>query len=137
MPEVAQAVCRLLLDQPYYKQAKSVACYLSMGHGELRTNGIVDDILASGKSRSSISQKHDRLTLYRQDLVYPISTPSASSSDDRNGRLQDARRRPPESRDEDVTSILPRRPTALSVGQMGYSRPWDISARSGQGVGGT
>lgn len=50
MPQVAQAVCRLLLEQPYYKQAKSVACYLSMGHGELRTNSIVDDVLASGRS---------------------------------------------------------------------------------------
>lgn len=50
MLQVAQAVCRKLLEQPYYKQAKSVACYLSMGHGELRTNGIVDDILASGRS---------------------------------------------------------------------------------------
>lgn len=51
MPQVAQAVTRLLLDQPYYKQARTVACYLSMSHGELRTNGIVDDILASGQSR--------------------------------------------------------------------------------------
>ncbi|WWC90290.1 5-formyltetrahydrofolate cyclo-ligase [Kwoniella dendrophila CBS 6074] len=44
----SQAVFRILLDQPFFKEAKSVGCYLSMKHGELRTNGIVDHILKRG-----------------------------------------------------------------------------------------
>lgn len=41
----AAAVARILREQPFYKNAKSVCCYLSMAKGELRTNEIVADIL--------------------------------------------------------------------------------------------
>ncbi|KAK8844825.1 5-formyltetrahydrofolate cyclo-ligase [Kwoniella newhampshirensis] len=44
----SQAVFKILLDQPFFKQAKSVGCYLSMAHGELRTNGIVTHLLKRG-----------------------------------------------------------------------------------------
>lgn len=50
MHQLAQAVARILLDQPYYYKAQNVACYLSMASGELRTKAIVKDLLASGMS---------------------------------------------------------------------------------------
>ncbi|WVR03037.1 5-formyltetrahydrofolate cyclo-ligase [Kwoniella sp. DSM 27419] len=46
----SQAVLQILLEQPFFHRAKSVGCYLSMGHGELRTTGIVDELLRRGTS---------------------------------------------------------------------------------------
>lgn len=43
-------VFRILLDQNFFKKANSVGCYLSMAHGELRTNLIVDHLLKRGTS---------------------------------------------------------------------------------------
>jgi len=47
--DTAQAVARLVLEQPRFSKAKSVACYLSMARGELRTTGIVDELLKRGE----------------------------------------------------------------------------------------
>jgi len=47
--DAAQAVARLVLEQPRFSKAKSVACYLSMARGELRTTGIVDELLKRGE----------------------------------------------------------------------------------------
>ncbi|WWD22622.1 5-formyltetrahydrofolate cyclo-ligase [Kwoniella shandongensis] len=63
----SQAVFRLLLDQPFFKQAKSVGCYLSMAHGELRTDGIVTHLLKRGTS------------LYTPYLPFPAPTSSTES----------------------------------------------------------
>lgn len=41
----ADAVARVLTAQPFYQQAKSVACYLSMASGELRTDALVRTLL--------------------------------------------------------------------------------------------
>lgn len=56
MHQLAQAVARILLDRPYYQRAQNVACYLSMASGELRTQTIVKDLLASGESGSALSK---------------------------------------------------------------------------------
>ncbi|WWC67405.1 5-formyltetrahydrofolate cyclo-ligase [Kwoniella pini CBS 10737] len=48
--KLSQAVFRILLDQSFFKEAKSIGCYLSMKHGELRTNRIVDHILKRGST---------------------------------------------------------------------------------------
>lgn len=49
----AEAVARVLAAQPFYQQAKSVACYLSMAKGELRTDALVRDLLKRMPSWSS------------------------------------------------------------------------------------
>ncbi|WVW81164.1 5-formyltetrahydrofolate cyclo-ligase [Kwoniella bestiolae CBS 10118] len=76
----SQAVFRILLDQPFFKEAKSIGCYLSMKHGELRTNGIVDHVLKRGS------------TLYTPFIPPPPSRspeaqPSSSSQDMKMLRL--------------------------------------------------
>lgn len=45
----AAAVARILSQQPFYRNAKTVGCYLSMAKGELRTGEIVADLLSAGK----------------------------------------------------------------------------------------
>lgn len=45
---VALAVTRQLVLQPFFKKARNVGCYLSMGKGELRTGGIVEECLKTG-----------------------------------------------------------------------------------------
>lgn len=62
----AAAVARILREQPFYNNAKSVCCYLSMAKGELRTNEIVADILANSKHKRwqfGLTSEEDR-TLY-------------------------------------------------------------------------
>ncbi|WVF66768.1 5-formyltetrahydrofolate cyclo-ligase [Kwoniella sp. CBS 6097] len=46
----SEAVLRILREQAFFRDAKSVGCYLSMKHGELRTGGIVDHLLQRGTS---------------------------------------------------------------------------------------
>ncbi|WVQ94381.1 5-formyltetrahydrofolate cyclo-ligase [Kwoniella sp. CBS 9459] len=46
----SEAVLRILKEQSFFNQARSVGCYLSMKHGELRTDGIVDHLLQRGTS---------------------------------------------------------------------------------------
>ncbi|RXK38377.1 5-formyltetrahydrofolate cyclo-ligase [Tremella mesenterica] len=48
--EQSQTVFRILSQQPFYRDAKTVGCYLSMAHAELRTPLIVDDLLSHGQS---------------------------------------------------------------------------------------
>ncbi|ODN86824.1 5-formyltetrahydrofolate cyclo-ligase [Cryptococcus wingfieldii CBS 7118] len=45
-----QQVLRVLLDEPFFKRANNVGCYLSMKKGELQTDGIVDHLLRRGSS---------------------------------------------------------------------------------------
>ncbi|WVQ72188.1 5-formyltetrahydrofolate cyclo-ligase [Cryptococcus sp. DSM 104548] len=46
----SQQVFRVLLDEPFFKEANHVGCYLSMKKGELQTDGIVDHLLRRGSS---------------------------------------------------------------------------------------
>ncbi|OCF34553.1 5-formyltetrahydrofolate cyclo-ligase [Kwoniella heveanensis BCC8398] len=46
----SESVLRILKEQEFFNKARSVGCYLSMKHGELRTDGIVDHLLQRGKS---------------------------------------------------------------------------------------
>ena len=39
----------ILASSPFYRAATNVGCYLSMQKGELRTDGIVSDLLSNGK----------------------------------------------------------------------------------------
>ncbi|KAK4686035.1 5-formyltetrahydrofolate cyclo-ligase, partial [Tremellales sp. Uapishka_1] len=41
-------VAQILFKEKFFREAKSIGCYLSMGKGELRTNHIVSDILQRG-----------------------------------------------------------------------------------------
>ena len=50
---------RVLQQQPFYKNARTVGCYLSMQKGELRTTHIVQDLLSSG---TPISPLHTHAT---------------------------------------------------------------------------
>ncbi|CAD6584448.1 MAG: 5,10-methenyltetrahydrofolate synthetase [Tremellales sp. Tagirdzhanova-0007] len=45
LDQQSQAVANFLVKQPFFTRARSVACYLSMARGELRTSMIVDDLL--------------------------------------------------------------------------------------------
>ncbi|WRT63116.1 5-formyltetrahydrofolate cyclo-ligase [Kwoniella shivajii] len=65
----SQAVFETLLEQPFFREAKSVGCYLSMKHGELRTGGIVNHLLSRGS------------TLYTPFISLPTShSPEAQPS---------------------------------------------------------
>ena len=39
----------ILANSPFYRAATNVGCYLSMQKGELRTDGIVSDLLSNGE----------------------------------------------------------------------------------------
>ncbi|OCF44982.1 5-formyltetrahydrofolate cyclo-ligase [Kwoniella heveanensis CBS 569] len=41
----SESVLRILKEQEFFNKARTVGCYLSMKHGELRTDGIVDQLL--------------------------------------------------------------------------------------------
>ncbi|GFZ44475.1 hypothetical protein JCM24511_02197 [Saitozyma sp. JCM 24511] len=64
----SQAVANILFEAPFFRRARSVACYLSMAHGELRTNGIVSEVLRRGTP------------LFIPYLPPPSSSSSTSSS---------------------------------------------------------
>jgi 5-formyltetrahydrofolate cyclo-ligase len=88
MHQLAQAVARILLDQPYYRKAQNVACYLSMANGELRTKAIVKDLLASGESESALLRPNVLRTLGRRlytPYLPPPSAPAAGPSHDQTG----------------------------------------------------
>ncbi|KAL7421663.1 hypothetical protein Q5752_003432 [Cryptotrichosporon argae] len=46
----SRLVADALVQQDFFKRAGSVACYLSMARGELRTDAIVSEILRQGKA---------------------------------------------------------------------------------------
>ncbi|WVO15147.1 5-formyltetrahydrofolate cyclo-ligase [Cryptococcus depauperatus] len=46
----SQKVFEILLNQPFFKTANTVGCYLSMAQGELQTVQIVDHLLCRGSS---------------------------------------------------------------------------------------
>lgn len=54
LTKTAAAVARILREQPFYNNAKSVCCYLSMAKGELRTNDIVADLLANSSCTHAV-----------------------------------------------------------------------------------
>jgi len=54
-------VFNILANSPFYRAATNVGCYLSMQKGELRTDGIVSDLLSNGEplaADSAISKAH-------------------------------------------------------------------------------
>ncbi|KAF8263196.1 5-formyltetrahydrofolate cyclo-ligase [Lactarius quietus] len=46
----SQAITKRILDAPWFSQATTVSCYLSMPTGEVDTSAITEAILASGKT---------------------------------------------------------------------------------------
>ncbi|TXT07314.1 hypothetical protein VHUM_03484 [Vanrija humicola] len=50
LAEQSAAVFTVLQQQKFYREARSVGCYLSMKKGELRTGAIVSDLLQSQKA---------------------------------------------------------------------------------------
>ncbi|WVQ82864.1 5-formyltetrahydrofolate cyclo-ligase [Cryptococcus sp. DSM 104549] len=50
LQQQSRAVFKILLDQPFFKKAQTVGCYLNMAKGELRTDQIVDHLLRRGSS---------------------------------------------------------------------------------------
>ncbi|KAK1921129.1 5-formyltetrahydrofolate cyclo-ligase [Papiliotrema laurentii] len=78
----SQAVFRVLQQQPFYKNARTVGCYLSMQKGELRTTHIVQDLLSSGKK-----------------LYTPYLPPAATASSDKSIKSDQAKT--PKTLDED------------------------------------
>ncbi|KAL1407210.1 hypothetical protein Q8F55_006626 [Vanrija albida] len=50
LAEQSAAVFNVLQQQKFYREARTVGCYLSMQRGELRTGAIVKDLLQSNKA---------------------------------------------------------------------------------------
>ncbi|ORX35179.1 hypothetical protein BD324DRAFT_122576 [Kockovaella imperatae] len=65
------AVTSRLLSSPFFKDAQSIGCYLSMAQGELRTDLIVRHILESGKKL---------YTPYLPNVAKAIGKPTPGSS---------------------------------------------------------
>lgn len=75
----AHVVTKILLEQPFLRDARSVGCYLSMAKGELRTARIVDEILRKGEASEVVSLSYFHSWTGAGTTLYTPYLPPAAS----------------------------------------------------------